>query len=504
VKSIRKSKVLVWVGMLFLLGLLGTLAIIYIPGRGSIPNLASPDYWPTDVWKSTPSEQQGIDSNLLAEEIRSLQHKNVAIDSLLIVRNGYIVLDAYFSPYDGSFPHDLASITKSVMTTLIGIAVDQGKLQLDQKVVSFFPNRSIANLDERKMNLTILDLVSMRNGMESGCIDGDEQTLDVMRSTSDWVQAALDRKMVNDPGTHFCYDSPGMHLLSAILQETTGVTALEFAQRYLFEPLGISDAVWLADPQGYTHGWGDLHLKPRDVAKLGLLWLHGGTWDGQQIVSSSWISMSVQAHSRMVGNEFGYGYGWWVSPVDFYAMGREGQYLHVIPSKNMIVVITAGGLDFNQVMPFFIKLFLSKGAELPPNLSAQAALADAISQVSQASNLPRQVLQPATAQLISGFTYTCETNPIALTSLRLDFLTQSEAGLSLQMNGQDIFWPIGLSGEFKTATDGQAQQGFWEDERTFVVNIFDIGQLTRTLYFDGENLQVNIPELEMALSCHAQ
>ncbi len=503
-KTIFRAKIWVWIGLFFLLVLFGVLAYIYLPGRGSLPLLAAPDYWPTDGWRATPSEQQGIDSVLLAEGVRSIQEKHLAIDSLMIIRNGYVVLDAYYSPYDGSFPHDVASVTKSVMTTLIGIAVDRGEIQLDQKVVSFFPDRSIANLDERKKSLTVEDLVSMRNGMKSNCFDGDEATLDAMRLTPDWVQAALDRKMMDEPSTNFCYDSPGMHLLSAILQETTGMTALEYAQQYLFGPLGIRDVVWLADPQGYTQGWGDLHLKPGDAAKLGYLWLHGGAWDGRQIVSTSWVSDLVQAHSRMVGNEYGYGYGLWVTPFDFYAMGREGQYIRVIPSRNTIVVITAGADDLNQVMPFLLKLLLSSHKELPVNPSGQAELVAALAAVSQGSSVYSSASLPEIAREISGQTYICSPNLAAITHLRLDFAVPGEAGISLRRHGQEIFWPVGLDGKYRIASDGQAQSGFWEDERTFVLNIFDIGQLTRTLHFDGKNLEVGIPELGMNLSCRSQ
>jgi CubicO group peptidase (beta-lactamase class C family) len=503
-KAILKSKAMIWVVAILLVALLVALAYIYIPGHGHLPSLVTPDYWPTNGWQASVPEQQGIDSIQLAEGVRSIQEKHIAIDSLMIIRNGYMVLDAYYSPYDGSFPHDFASVTKSVMTTLIGIAVDQGKLQLDQKVVSFFPNRSIANLDARKKNITIRDLVTMRNGMESGCFKGDEPTLDAMRATPDWVQAALDRKMVSSPGSHFCYDSPGMHLLSAILQETTGMTALEFAQKHLFDPLGIHDVVWLSDPQGYTHGWGDLHIKPEDAAKLGYLWLHAGAWDGRQIVSSSWVSESIQAHSRMVGNEYGYGYGWWITSVDFYAMGRGGQYIHVIPSMNVIVVITAGGSDFNQVLPFLLKVFLSSRKELPSNPSGMAVLAAAVSAASQGSNNYPSTPLPENASAISGKTFVCDPNPVGLSSLRLDFSDPGMAGLSLQMNGQDIYWPVGLDGMFRIASDGQATSGFWQDDHTFIMNTFDIGQLSRTLHFDGENLEVIIPELGIPLPCHAQ
>jgi len=503
-KSIVNSKVLIWAGAVTLLVILGALAYIFLPGRGRLPSLPAPDYWPTSGWQTTPSEQQGIDSAQLAEGVRSIQEKHIAIDSLMIVRNGYVVLDAYYPPYDGSFPHDFASVTKSVMTTLIGIAVDQGKVQLDQPVISFFPNRSIANLDERKQSLTIRDLVSMRNGMESGCFSGDEPTLDVMRSSPDWIQAALDRKMVDKPGTRFCYDSPGMHLLSAILQTATGMTAIDFARQNLFEPLGIRDVVWESDPQGYTHGWGDLHLKPEDAAKLGYLWLHSGIWDGRQIVSASWVSDSVQAHSRLVGNEYGYGYGWWITPVDFYALGRGGQYIRVIPSLNTIVVITSGGSDINQIMPFLIKLLLGAHKELPANPVGQAELAATLASVSQGSGLQPSAPLSGIAKVISGQNYNCDSNPVGVTSLSLDFVEPGSAGLSLRMNGQDIYWPIGLNGMYRIAADGQEQSGYWKDENTFVLNIFDIGQLTRSFHFEGESLEVSIPEVGLTLSCQAQ
>ena len=184
-KTIRTSRARIWGFAILGLMILGFLAYVFLPGRGKIPDLPAPDYWPTNGWRTTTPEQQGLDSAKLAAGIQAIHDKHVAIDSVMIIRNGYVVLDAYFSPYDGSFPHDLGSVTKSVTTILVAIAADQGKLRLDQPVVSFFPDRTIANLDDRKKSLTVRDLVSMRNGMESGCFHGDEPTLDTMRSQPD-------------------------------------------------------------------------------------------------------------------------------------------------------------------------------------------------------------------------------------------------------------------------------------------------------------------------------
>ena len=147
----------------------------------------------------------------------------------------------------------LPSVTKSVMTTLIGIAVDQGKLDLDQPILSFFTERTIANRDPMKEQVTVRHLVSNSAGFRFNEID-DVATLDTMMESNDWIQYTLDLPVVHKPGTHFAYFSPGMHLLSAILQKASGITALEFAVAYLFKPLGIHEVYWPSDPQGYPHG----------------------------------------------------------------------------------------------------------------------------------------------------------------------------------------------------------------------------------------------------------
>jgi len=494
-------KVILWGILIF--AVLFLAAIVFMSLRRPTAASAS-DYWPTDGWKTTTPEEQGLDSAKLAEGLLSLQEKNIAIDSLLIVRNGYIVLDAYYSPYDGSFPHDMASVTKSVTSILVGIAIEQGKLQLDSPMVSFFPDRTIANLDERKQSITVRDLVSMRNGMESQCFQGDEPTLDAMRSQPDWVQAALDRKMVSQPGTQFCYDSPGTHILSAILQKATGMTELEFARQFLFEPLGISDVIWERDPQGYTHGWGDIHLKPEDSAKLGYLWLHGGNWNGKQIVSASWVSDSIRAQSRMVGNDYGYGYGWWISPVDFYAEGREGQFIRVISSINTVVVITGGGDFIDQVMPFLVSTLLTANKQLPDNPDGLAQLDATLASLATDPTTQPVTSPPDTARAITGKTYTCDPNPVSVNSLRFDFNNPEAATLYLTRYGMELVWPVGLDGRYRLSAEGQGQRGYWKDDHTFVFETFDIGHLTRQLNFSDDSLELVIPEAGLTITCHVQ
>jgi CubicO group peptidase (beta-lactamase class C family) len=468
------------------------LAIVIIPGLLNSKQVPDQALWPTQGWRSSTPEEQGFDSAILADGLLTLQERNVRIDSLLIIRNGYVVLDAYFYPYDRSIPHKLASVTKSVMTTLIGIAIDQGVIQLDQPMVSFFPDREIANLDARKEHVTIRHLVSMQNGFASGCLAGDEATLNQMRSNPDWVQAALDRKVPVEPGTNFCYDSPGMHLLSAILQEATGMTALEFARQNLFEPLSIQEVYWQSDPQGYIHGWGDLYLKPRDAAKIGYLWLNQGVWGEKQIVSARWVADSIEAHNGAGGD--GYGYGWWVSDDNFYASGRGGQNIKVYPSYNAIVVTTASGFDYQQIEPLLVAAFVNPNKPLPANPASATKLEETLPVLAQAPNpWPNNPIPEITKQ-ISGKTYEFVPNSVGLETIRLEFGDPEAAIFYLKLQGQDETWTVGLDGNYRISPDGQGLRGYWENPQTFILQIFEEGLSTRRLFFKDDRVKINFPE----------
>jgi CubicO group peptidase (beta-lactamase class C family) len=453
--------------------------------------------WPTQGWRASTPEEQGFDSAKLEEELRSLK-KRSHIDSLLMVRNGYVVLDAYFYPYDNLLPHKLASITKSVMTTLIGIAADQGKIRLDQPMLSYFPGRTIANLDVRKQHITIRHLASMRNGFESGCLSGDAPTLSQMRSKSDWVQAALDRVMVEEPGTRFCYDSPGMHLLSAILQQATGMMALDFARQYLFEPLGIREVTWQSDPQGYTAGWGNLFLKPRDAAKIGYLWLKGGVWEGQPIISAAWVTESVKPWSSAGADD--YGYGWWVSKDSYYAFGRGGQYIKVYPAYDVVVVATAGGLEYGELEPLLAAGFVDPNQRLPANPAGITRLTSTLTALAQSSTPYPVKPLPDTAKAISGKTVVFGPNAGGVEAMRLEFNTATVATLSLDCRGKIELWLIGLDGKYRPSPDGLARRGYWADEQTFTFEVFEIGpRITYRVHVGHDRVEISVPEREFKL-----
>ena len=506
----RKRKWLLIAGGVIAIAAVAAIAWYFIPSlhpsAGPRPIAA---YYPTNGWRTSTPEEQGFDSAKLNEMLESLDKGGVPLHSILIVRNGYVVLDAYFDPYDGSFPHKLQSVTKSATATLVGIAIDQGKLQLDQTMVSFFPDRTIANLDARKSKITVRDLVSMRNGLFSGCVHKDVETLDSMFATQDWIQDALDRKMMGNPDENWCYDSPGMHILSGILQKATGMTELEYARQNLFEPLGITDVFWEADPQGYTHGWGDLYLKPPDAAKLGYLWLNRGRWEGKQVVSANWVDEMVKPRSHAGDDE--YGYGIWVArsqaPDDSYlAVGRLGQFVRVYPSYNAIVVITAEGLsDYDQVGGLIGAAFLRPDEPLPANPVAVAELNATIKELAQSPAYTTGAV-PDTAAAISGKRLVMEDNPERVTELRLEFNDPKQAELYItKSSGDNEVWVIGLDGKYRVSTvSGEAVRGYWQDAQTFIVSTFEDGLLDYKLHFDGERVEVTAPQVGLSLKGHIE
>lgn len=314
-----------------------------------IPENNSPDYWPTDSWRfSTPGEQ-GMDSNRLQNMIDYIESNNIAIHSVIVLRHGYIVLEKYpTSEYNENVTHLLYSVTKSFTSSLIGIAIDEGYIaNVSQRVLDFFPNRTIGNLDERKERMTLEHLLTMRSGMEwdewSAPFTSPENDVWHLYAGPDGLQYALNLSMVAEPGTLWHYNTGVSHILSGIIQETTGMKTLEFANEHLFGPLGIHNVIWGTDRQGVNQGGFDLRLRPRDMAKFGLLYLNNGTWDSKHIVSADWVAISTSTITLHNNNQ-GYGYQWWTLPKFgvYFAAGLYGQFIFVVPDHDLAVVFTSG------------------------------------------------------------------------------------------------------------------------------------------------------------------
>ncbi len=318
------------------------------PSPSESPAVEQGEYWPTDGWRTSAPETQGMNGGVLDRMIDSIQVQKLNLDSLLVIRNGYIVHETYFGSHAADQRHIQYSVTKSFVSTLIGIALDRGRIdRIDRRVLDYFPGITVTDPDPRREGMTLEDLLTMRSGLQWS--DTDQDFNDLFRST-DWVQHMLNLPMVAEPGTVFTYCSGCTNLLSAVLQEAVGKTARDFGKEALFQPLGISDLVWENDPTGISIGGWGLFLAPRNMAKLGYLFLNRGEWDGRRIVSAEWVDEATRKHTPTDGN-LGYGYQWWTYPKwdAFAALGRDGQTIFVIPGSKLIVVTTAGGVGHDKI-----------------------------------------------------------------------------------------------------------------------------------------------------------
>lgn len=311
----------------------------------------STSYWPTDEWINSTPEEQGMDSSQL-NELKDYIEKYYSrtMDSLIIIRNGYIVFEEYPSGLNPDTLHALHSVTKSFTSALIGIAIEQGLIEnVNQKVLEFFPNRSISNLTSEKQNMTIKHLLTMTSGFQWNewqyTYQDSRNIVTRAINSGDFVQFMLDLPMDFTPGTVWSYCTGASHLLSAIIEIVSNKSTLTFAQEYLFDPLGITDVYWQFDAQHIYYGGSSLQLNPHDMAKFGLLFLKNGSWDDHQIIPADWIINSTSTIYHPFSEEYyGYGYQWWTWPSlggAYYASGVNKQKIIIVPEHDLVVIFTA-------------------------------------------------------------------------------------------------------------------------------------------------------------------
>jgi CubicO group peptidase (beta-lactamase class C family) len=434
-------------------------------------------------WPLTTPESQGFDSGLIADLLEYVRAKGQPLHNLLVIRRGQLILDASLYPYSPEGPHDVASVTKSITSLLVGIAIDKGLIEsVRQPVVSLLPAAGRSAPDEQRQAMTVEHLLTMTSGLDCGFQPG-EQELAAMRRSDDWAAFALALPMRAAPGTQYAYCSCNNHLLSAILSARTGGSALAFARTHLFDPLGISIASWPADNHGRTHGWGDLHLFPKDLAKIGELYRNGGMWNGRRILSESWVRQSTQPHVR-VREGVGYGYSWWINtarePAIYEAVGRGGQRVAVVPDKELVIVFNGGGVDTDATAPFLFRA-LRSDQPLAVRPGAQEKLAAALVAARQPPPLGPPAAIPPLARTISGTRYVADDNPIGLRTLSLQF-SGDRAQAAIEFLGRKWNVPLGLRGRpiisSPTSTASPAAiSGRWVSDREFLLDVDTVAEL---------------------------
>lgn len=264
------------------------------------------------------------------------------IKSLMIEKNGELLYEEFSNDMSRNTTTNIKSASKSIISLLVGIAIDEGHLEgVDQTIGEFFPDYFDQNPDPAKESITIRNLLTMRSGLETTSFQNYGRWV----ISDNWIRFALDQPFEEEKGGRMVYSTGTSHLLSVILTKATGMNTLQFANKHLFGPMDISVGGWDKDPQGYYMGGNNLAISPLALLKIGILILNAGIYNGKQIVPQSWISESVDIYTRSVYNDYDYGYMWWRKQVDghnvIFAWGNGGQYIMVLPEFEAVISITS-------------------------------------------------------------------------------------------------------------------------------------------------------------------
>ena len=286
---------------------------------------------------STP-EKEGISSEAIQQFVQNLEEKIDAVHSFILLRNGKLIAQGWWNPYNTETPHVMHSLSKSFTSTAVGFAVQEGLLSLNDPIIQFFPNKTPTAPSWQLKNMRIRDLLTMNTGHI------EEPT--VWFSDGDWAKFFLAQEVPLSPGTHFKYNSPATYMLSAIIQKVSGQKLVDYLTPRLFDPLAIEKPEWDECPNGInTGGWG-LNIKTEDIAKLGQLYLQKGVWNGERLLKTDWVGMATSkqtSNGSDPNNDWnqGYGFQFWRCRYDNYrGDGAFGQYCIVIPEHNAVLALS--------------------------------------------------------------------------------------------------------------------------------------------------------------------
>jgi len=360
----------------------------FYPVTPAGPYLYRPPIADDDGWNTASLTQAGLDPKPLTALVERLRDQTVDgykapyIQSLLVAHHGKLALEEYFYGFDRDRAHDTRSSGKTLAGTLTGIALDHGaRFKLDSSVYALYGKRyaDFTNLDPRKQQITVRDLLTMDSGLACDDNDddspGNEDTMQGQDQQPDWYKYILDVPMMDPPGDKKAvYCTAAINLLGGVISSSTGMALTDFFQKYYAEPLKIRDYHMNLMPSGEAYLGGGIYLKPRDMLKLGQLYLDGGIWDGKRVLSKTWVTAATTQHSYFPASDYapghGYGYTWHLFEVkvgdktyqEYMAQGNGGQLVMVVPALDLAVVITAGNYGnfpvwrkyFEELMPQYL------------------------------------------------------------------------------------------------------------------------------------------------------
>ena len=443
--------------------------------------------WPTKQWSVSTPEAEGMDPAVLADLYDYLATPSFNTDSVIVVRHGRIVSEAYAAPFQSGLRHDLRSVTKSVIATLVAAAIQDGKISDEQKVLTYFPEHRANGPGQEA--LRVRHLLDMTTGIQWREWPYNEQSDGrLLWASPDWANFILAREVSVEPGTKFQYVAAAPHLLSIILTRSTGSTAAEYARRHLFNALGIDDFSWARDPQGHSVGESALRLKPRDMAKLGLLHLRQGRWEERQLLPVSWadalFSSAGVTHDVVPNAPPTYRNLWWtdVSVPYAAAQGRHGQHIVLLPKQDIVLVVTSKTADTVRRAPashMVQRLLLpavKSDAALPQDAAGSTRLAKAMQRFANPAGFESQAPSPD-VKALSRRTFVLEPNAWNYRTFALELDASEPHYRLVQADKRALMGEVtrggavGLEGRYAVSMRLNdrlwARRGRWLDENTF-------------------------------------
>lgn len=463
---------------------------------------------PGAYWDRAAPEEVGISSASLADMLERIKDDDIEIHSMIIVKDDKLVLEAYAHPYDRGTLHNVKSVSKSIISALVGIALREGVIDdLNETVHEHLPQYITDDMDARKKEISLWHLLTMTSGLdldENGPISGE-----IFR-TLDWLKATYEQPVSSDPGTAFLYSTPLTHTMSAIITESSGMSLHEFADEHLFGPLGFGEAQWRKGPQGYNFGGAELFMLPMDMAKFGYLFLNGGVWEGRQVVPAGWVEESTANKLGGISGSL-YGYWWWLDEDGWYhASGWGGQSISVSEELDVVVAVTASDRQgAYQLFIEFVAPWLESPEALEPDPDAVARLARTIDELGHPAPEPIAFM-PALAGEIAGRKYVMEWNELGTESMALAFKNNDTCVLRLETTMGDHDLIAGLDNVYRLTDVGtlgampennrRALKARWVDESTFHVSSREVGNPVYSesdFVFTGDEVEVTVRMLPL-------
>jgi len=379
----------------------------------------------TKLARSTP-ESQGVFAQGILDFLDAVEKEKFELHSFMMLRHGQVIAEGWWDPYGPDLVHTMYSMSKSFTSTAVGFAVAEGKLTVEDKVVSFFPNDLPEKISENLAAMRVKDLLTMSTGNE-------KEPTQVCVKSENWVRTFLAQTIAHQPGTQFMYNSAATYMCSAIVQKVTGQTVLDYLTPRLFEPLGISGMRWESCPLGInTGGWG-LSIQTEGLAKFGQLLLQKGNRHDKQIIPAAWVEEATRFHIQQPGGDKpdrpkanndwlqGYGYQFWrCQGTAFRGDGAFGQFTIVLPEQDAVIVMTSENKNMQGQLDLVWKHLL-------PALDAKGGSAvDLTKRLSSLKLLPPagSTASPQAARL-AGKTIALEPNELGFTKIALRFTKTS-------------------------------------------------------------------------------